>query len=113
MGFNTTVVVLNDALDQIETDPNFGKKLVAAIRKAGCYRKPVDVSAGNHVNAASVIETHHADFDVVVAVGQNYGQVISKYAGPEIAASPEKTERILRDLADQFGFSLRKKPARK
>lgn len=32
MGYNTTVVVYNDALDQIANDPEFGKKLVAAIR---------------------------------------------------------------------------------
>lgn len=31
MGFNTVVVVLNDRLDEIERDPEFGKKLVAAI----------------------------------------------------------------------------------
>jgi len=32
MGYNTTVVVYNDALDQIESDPQFGANLAAAIR---------------------------------------------------------------------------------
>jgi hypothetical protein len=77
MGFNTTVVVLNDALHYIERDPDFGKKLVAAIMSVGCYNKPVDVSAMGHRNAASVIECHHADHDVYVKVGGNYGEVVA------------------------------------
>ncbi len=75
MGFNTTVVVLNDALGDIEKDPNFGKKLVRAIMEVQ-RGKPVDVSAGCHANAALVVETHHADHDVIVAVGGNYGRVM-------------------------------------
>lgn len=77
MGFNTTVVVLNDALGDIERDPDFGKNLVAAILSVGCHNKPVDVSAMGHCNAASVIECHHADYNVYVKVGGNYGEVVA------------------------------------
>ena len=81
MGYNTTVVVLNDAIDFIENDPEFGKRLGAAIREASAYRKRVDVPAhsgkgGIHCNAASVIESHHADYNVFVRIGQNYGEVV-------------------------------------
>ena len=31
MGYNTTVVILNDALGQIAKDPKFGEKLARAI----------------------------------------------------------------------------------
>jgi hypothetical protein len=78
MGFNTTVLILNDALDEIENDPNFGKKLVSAISKVGIGNKGVDVSALNHCNAARVIESHHADYDVYVKVGGNNAKVISE-----------------------------------
>lgn len=75
MGYNTTVVILNDALGQIAKDPKFGEKLARAIMEVR-RDKPVDVSAGNHCNAALVVETHHADETVFVAVGRNYGEAL-------------------------------------
>ena len=80
MGFNTTVVVLNDALEDIANDPNFGKNLASAIRKISCFGGTVDVPAyskyGIHSNSAIVIESHHADYDVLVRVGGNNGVVV-------------------------------------
>ncbi len=72
MGYNTTVVVLNDALDVIEKDPTFGKRLAQAI---GAYQQGtrVDIHAGNHGNAAHIVECHHADSTVVITVGGNLG----------------------------------------
>ena len=80
MGCNTTVVVMNDALSYIADDPLFGNRLADAIGQA-CSGKKVDVAAiskngGVHSNAATVIECHHADFDVMVKVGGNTGFVI-------------------------------------
>jgi hypothetical protein len=79
MGWNTTVVVINDALDMIRDDPEFGRRLYDAVLKVQ-RGKPVDVAAhskrGIHCNAATVIETHHADHDVLVKVGGNYGEVV-------------------------------------
>ena len=81
MGWNTCVVVLNDALDQIEKDPEFGKKLAAAIRKRSITGKEaVDVSAGNHCNAALVVHQSHADCNFYVKVGGNYGEVVNSSA---------------------------------
>lgn len=76
MGFNTAVLILNDALQEIETDPNFGKKLAAAIREAA-YRPnlPINVPVGNHANPVTVIETHHADQTALIAVGGNNATV--------------------------------------
>lgn len=82
MGYNTTIVVMNDALDQIAKDPNFGKNLVAAIEMAKQFPdKRQDVAAGNHVNAAHVVETHHADTTVLVSVGGNLGLVQARSRG--------------------------------
>ena len=79
MGFNTTVVVMNDALAQIEHDPEFGKNLARAIYEVQ-RGKPVDVPACGersvHCNAATVIESHHADYMVLVEVGRNSGRVV-------------------------------------
>lgn len=79
MGFNTTVVVLNDALSEIRDDPEFGRRLADAVLKVQ-RGEPVDVSAHGkrsiHCNAAVVIESHHADQMVMVRVGGNYGEVV-------------------------------------
>lgn len=80
MGYNTTVVILNDYLQEIENDPHFGKNLVRAIRKVSVYGHPVDVSAQDErslcCNAARVIEAHHADHYVCVKIGGNSGEII-------------------------------------
>lgn len=83
MGFNTTVVVLNDALDDIEQDPNFGKNLAKAILKCGSTSKQVYVPAMNHGNAATVIESHHADYNFLIKVGGNQGKVVTELMGGE------------------------------
>lgn len=76
MGFNTTVVILNDALSWIENDEGFGRRLAAKVRNICGARKPQWVRAGTAGNAALVVETHHADEIVSVAVGENSGEVI-------------------------------------
>lgn len=101
MGYNTTVVVLNDALEFIAGDPLFGDRLKDAVLEAGSTGKRVDVEArlpggGVHCNAASVIETHHADFDVYVRVGGNYGEVVANSLPELIEKIKPKTRRANR-----------------
>lgn len=113
MGYNTTVVFLNDALGDIEYDPDFGKKLADAVLQVQ-RGKSVDVSAGSHVNAATVIESHHADYYSAVLVGGNYGHRLPGSVG---IRHWDKTSEIelayLRELAHAHGYDLRKKPVRK
>lgn len=111
MGYNTTVVVINDALDQIEKDPNFGKNLASAIREAAHLPNTrVDVPAGNHCNAAQVVECHHADQSILVTVGGNMGLVQARTYG-----FAHHTEDVQKDLlllwADKLGYALVKKDA--
>lgn len=109
MGYNTTVVVLNDALDQIAKDQTFGKKLVDAI-----ISEPVRthsphsqyVSAGNHANAAEVIESHHASYDAMILVGGNTGKAY-------LDMTDEEKLRQLKMMASTLGYRLSKKPQRK
>ena len=112
MGYNTSVIVLNDALHDIENDPEFGKNLAQTIRRAALpdlHRSQLDVRAGCHCNAASVIETHHADQTSLVAFGGNYGNCLGMAWGSS-HHEKEKQLEILRQIADQFGYTLRKKP---
>jgi hypothetical protein len=85
MGYNTTVIIMNDGLDQIANDPLFGKKLADAIRQLSqrieSGSRGIDVRAGNHCNPATVIETHHADETVLVAVGGNNATILGHKFG--------------------------------
>lgn len=123
MGYNTTVMVLNDALGYIEKDPKFGENLAKAIyQKSGLRDKGVDVPAhayvdgeprGVHCNAATVIETHHADGTAIVAVGQNYGTKLDEcyYVGRHDLY--EGQLKILQQLASYMGYRLVKKAPKK
>lgn len=108
MGFNTTVVVLNDALDQISKDPLFGQKLADAVLYLGGPSKfHLDIPSGNSCNAATVVETHHADEVVVVAVGGNYGRILG-YGGGWKGSDLD----ILKSLAWKMGYTVHKKPSK-
>jgi hypothetical protein len=118
MGFNTTVVVLNDALGEIENDPKFGQRLASAVKELSVRKGRIDVPAGNHANAASVVETHHASENAVVVVGGNFGSVLGNvYAGNSIVVARHHEEagqvEILKSLAEKFGYRLSKIPNKK
>jgi hypothetical protein len=105
MGFNTTVVILNDALLDIEDDPDFGKKMARAINQVS-WGAPVSVSAGGHVGAARVIETHHADCHTLIAVGWNDGKQIGHVWTKD---GDPKPEVVLREMARDLGYVVYKK----
>jgi len=123
MGFNASVIVYNDALEGIRKDKEFGRKLAEAISKLSLpseYRGPgggdwgVAVSAGGYGQAATAIETHHADYDTIIAMGDNRGLILSNAVHPW-SNKDDEDERVqyLRALADQMGYHIRKKPKRK
>ena len=105
MGFNTTVLILNDALGSLEKDPNFNKTLHnAIIRMGGSNDKPIDVPIGNHANGGLVIESHHADQCIPILVGGNYGWPINNCYVHWNASDPEL--KLLEALAKKRGFRL-------
>jgi len=117
MGFNTTVVILNDSLGAIENDPSFGKNLAQAItQRSGdvpAYSYRDGEVRGVHCNAATVIESHHADGTAIVAVGGNIGEKLDEvwYVGD--IWTEEGKLKILKQMADNMGYRLVKKAPRK
>lgn len=106
MGFNTSVLVLNDAIGDIEKDTDFGRRLADAIRQLSVEMPPV---GGIHVpGGAKVIETHHNDGMSVVMMGGNCGTVLG-HASMGTAFTKDEQIKVLRELAQQFGFWLVKK----
>lgn len=110
MGWNTSLVLMNDALGSIERDTQLGEKLASAVKELS-IRKPVDVSAGGHCNAITVLETHHADFLVPVLIGGNHGWPIGGSL-PWSTKPDEMEKELLQRLAHKHGYTLRKKPSR-
>ena len=114
MGYNTSMIIRNDALTDIERDPEFGKKVSRAVSDLTLpppsHRSAhgVDVSAGSSVNAATVIESHHADSTSVVAFGQN--RAIHLMTGYVCSKGESEEVRILKELADKLGYHVRRKP---
>lgn len=110
MGFNTTVVFLNDGLHHIEDDEDFGKKLVDAIRnfrKGDRFNNVIFADKGG--NVAEVIAVEHADHSIMVLVGGNSGTVVDPYACG-FNHHEEKAQIVaLQSLADKLGFKLTKK----
>jgi hypothetical protein len=117
MGHNATVVVMLDALKEISEDALFGEKLSDAILSMNApkaYRKG-DVSARSadgrsiHCNAATVIEQHHADQTVLVAVGGNCGTALLQTYGWGHSSEEDKL-RLLRAFAEDCGYYISRKP---
>ncbi len=109
MGYNTSVIVLNDALGEIENDKDFGKKIAAAVRKLNTLpddARGIDISSGNHCNAATVVEQHHADYTALLAFGGNcvtrLGHVHSYRHNNE-----DVQYQLLKMLADKLGYILK------
>lgn len=82
MGYNTVVIVMNDALDQIAKDPDFGKNLAQKIQEFHAnprsWSPDHDVSSGHNVNAATVCSVEHADVTVLLAAGGNHASILYK-----------------------------------
>ena len=113
MGYQTAVTILNDALEGLTTDPGFGVRLRQAVmisQRPEYRERGVDVSVGNHCNGALVLPSHHADVVQVVAVGGNYMRPMGNLYGAW--SNMQEPEKLLKELADQMGFRLVRKPQR-
>ncbi len=111
MGTNTLVVIANDGLNEIASDPQFGANLAAAINTfAGSLHGPEDrnvaVSAGSHANPANVIACYHADTGVVALAGGNIGRVIATRYGAWRHQTEDEQLQLLTVAANKFGYKL-------
>jgi hypothetical protein len=114
MGLNSAILLLNDALHDIENNPiEFTKKVVQAIQGSGfsLSKKGVDIGVGSHGNAATLFHMAHADEHQVYLVGGNQAVPIERgctyISGYE---DPQKTNlKLLKQMADAAGYRLVKK----
>lgn len=111
MGFNTTVVILNDGMGVIKDHPQeFVDNLIQKMLGFGRLREgPLNVACGYHANVAQVVECHHASETAVVAVGGNCGTLMGM-VGQSRHCDTESQVSILKSLAKQMGYRLVKVP---
>lgn len=111
MGYNTSMIVLNDALGSIEKDTEFGKKVANAVNLLHRANN-IDIPSGCNVNAATVVETHHADSTAILAFGGNNVSVLHETYGYR-HNDPDFKLRLLKELAESLGYTVVKKPKKK
>lgn len=104
MGWISTIVLSNDVIHQVETDPTFGKRVHSAVMKLGGGGGPFDIG---HYGQA--VESHHNDGIIPVLVGHGQGRALS-VSVPWNSDDPEL--ELLKRLAEKRGFTLRRRPVR-
>lgn len=126
MGFNSAIMLLNDRLHDIEHDTEFGAKVAKAVARHHMTR-PYELTQFDY--QCQVLGQQHADVTTVMAMGGNIGFVLG-FGGGRLY-NPENHDRsdpyphfetpkdgwdrleLLKQLADDLGYSLRKKATRK
>ena len=80
MGFNTSLLVMNDGLDQLAKDPLAGAKIANLVSEMSFRPERVQYTGiGNHANLVQGIACTHADDTQLLAVGQNLGRHVNGY----------------------------------
>lgn len=109
MGWNTPVLILNDALDQIEKDAEgFTNRLTHAC--LGVHRSDgrahIDIPAGHHANAAHVLRPSHADTTRLLVSHGNLLIDLDPNASDDLWKRAE-TDKFIRDeLKRRAQFAL-------
>lgn len=106
MGFNTALMILNDAADGLKDNPDVGTSIYNALLESQ-RGKPVDFSIKSYANGGVVLPSHHADVVQLIAVGGNdMTPVVNLYGAWREMSEPEE---LLRRFADQLGFRIVRK----
>jgi len=121
MGYNTTILLLNDGLGQIEQDKEIGQNISDAVAahfsnrfstSTLAARGHIIVFSGNHGNPIAIVEQQHSSDTSIIAVGQNTAQTIAVlYNEPSVKYNETKEEgqeRLLMALAKHLGYTVTK-----
>lgn len=109
MGFNTALIVCNDQLHSLASDPRAGAIIKHVIDHAchGEYKNGVRKSGPAYgIYGVGALPSQHADDGQLILVGRNSIQLVGTcWTGDPLEA--------IRQVADQLGYKLTKKPERK
>jgi hypothetical protein len=113
MGYNSTLMILNDAMDEIDRDPQgWWEKAKQHLSELHHSSKPIEFGHGSHGNGFYSVTNVHADITSIIAVGGNHTTVLGQFHNGGRHYRPEDQLEILKRLADQMGYRLiRKTPS--
>lgn len=102
MGYNTSITICNDMLDQIRSHPDdFVEGITHYLNDGGGF------GVGNYANGVTVHSANHADDTQLIAVGGNYSTKVFRGWGPH--HTEEGQIFLLKQWADSLGYRLVKK----
>lgn len=114
MGLNSTLVIINDTMPDIERDPEFGKKVAEAIRGFNVSARWPYISSGNCANVAEIVGVHHADCFTTFVVGGNTGEELGSAGSwsPQFNKIKQEDRPIwyLKNPARSLGYRIVKLP---
>jgi hypothetical protein len=107
MGYNTTILILNDTMHEIDDDP----KAWWEETRENIYRRlsqdgPFPRWGGR--GGTKVISNEHANYTNIIAVGGNTATILHLSLNSR-HHEPQDKERIVREMASELGFYLVKK----
>lgn len=112
MGFNSVVLVRNDAFEPIRAaSGGFIREMIRALGDVHTLRAPLDFSGvPGHGNPAQGVWNAHADVTGVLAVGGNHASVLYHAWNTGKHHAKEDQLALLRGWARQEGFDLVPRP---
>ena len=113
MGYMSTVVILHDAMSEIDKDPvGWWKITKESILTFNRYVGSVSYGFGNHGNGFQIAHVDHADMTHVLAVGQNSATDLGTAYAKEHYDEKGQVE-LLKTIAALYGYNLHKKPEKR
>ena len=110
MGYNSVVMICNDAIDVIEKDPQ-GWWQKAWSKLCGLsYKKSEKFGYGNACNYFDAVWNQHADFTGVIFVGGNCSTVFGSSFNGGRHSTEEEQIKVLKEILREKGYSIRKLP---
>jgi hypothetical protein len=111
MGYNSTLVICNDVMSAMESDPEgWVQKAINNLMSSELYKGPVAFGHGYSANGFWAVTNTHADAVSVIAVGGNYASVLGQFHwGNSGHHEEEQQVELLKQLADKYGYRLVKK----
>lgn len=105
MGNIATVAIRTDGLGEIRRNPEeFVENLSLAINRAGAGHTGIDFAAGSHANPAQVVELHHDNYYMLVAMGRGHGVKLAPIYHGAWKTDRELALMAVQSLIEQYGF---------
>lgn len=101
MGFNTTLVLMNDRLKDVKDDPEFGKSLASAVEEFSLS----DVRPYPTGHGLYIIEKHESSLASVLVATNNGAECIMMLKDVK-----DVKQTIMRELAKELGYRMVKLP---